>query len=63
MSLLHRPYAVCIILLVSKVTIASHDTIGPNGINSEDLELTGEGVSIGQVEIERPGTRMALELL
>lgn len=33
----------------------SEDTRGPNGINSAVLNLTGAGVSIGQVEAQRPG--------
>ncbi len=44
---------------------ASLDTIGPNGINSAGLmglggmPLTGAGIGIGQVEIGRPGRRVA----
>lgn len=44
-----------IILLMAQGAIASSDTIGPNGINSAALPLTGDGISIGQVEIERSG--------
>jgi subtilisin family serine protease len=32
------------------------ESIGPNGINSAGLGYTGAGISIGQVEPERPGT-------
>ncbi len=38
-----------------RVSHASIITNGPNGINSTGLGLTGAGVAIGQVEIERPG--------
>jgi Subtilase family len=34
---------------------ASQDSIGPNGINSAGLGLTGAGVTVGQVENLRPG--------
>jgi hypothetical protein len=43
------------VLDVSRQADASQDTIGPNGINSGGLGLTGAGVAIGQVEILRPG--------
>jgi hypothetical protein len=44
---------------------ASLDSIGPNGINSAGLlglngmPLTGSGIGIGQVEVDRPGRRVA----
>ena len=42
---------------------ASVDSIGPNGINSNGLTaggmLTGAGIGIGQVELSRPGKRVA----
>ena len=44
-------------LVVSLVSTIQADTasIGPNGINSAGLGLTGAGIVIGQVEIGRPG--------
>jgi hypothetical protein len=33
----------------------SADSIGPHGINSSSLPLTGAGIGIGQVELYRPG--------
>lgn len=48
-------YVIFIFLLASCETIASVDTIGPNGTNSAVLDLTGDGVAIGQVESGRPG--------
>jgi hypothetical protein len=46
------------LLLLSSVW-ASTDSIGPNGINSAGLGLTGAGISIGQVEVGRPGKLIA----
>jgi hypothetical protein len=40
-------------------TFGSTETIGPDGINSAILGLTGAGISIGQVEVNRPGKRIA----
>lgn len=34
---------------------ASQESIGPNGIHSNVLNLTGNGVAIGQLELGRPG--------
>lgn len=54
-----------IIALFAITANASIDTIGPNGINSAGLlglngmPLTGVGIGIGQVEIGRPGRRVA----
>src|SRR5262245_40252310 len=59
-----RPNAIiaCLIWLsIAQFACASADSIGPNGSNSEGLKgndnqpLTGAGVSIGQVELTRPG--------
>jgi hypothetical protein len=47
--------ACTIYLCVAAVAFGSADSIGPFGINSAGLGLTGSGVSIGQVEPERPG--------
>ena len=46
--------AVFLMLLASAVR-ADTVSIGPNGINSVGLGLTGAGVVIGQVEQGRPG--------
>ena len=43
-------------LLFMNWAMASVDSIGPNGINSINLALTGNGVDIGQVETGRPGS-------
>jgi hypothetical protein len=48
-------------LLFPAFTAASTFTTGPNGINSTGLQLAngmplnGDGISVGQVELERPG--------
>lgn len=47
--------AVAAQLLRGQVAWASADSIGPNGINSSGLPLTGMGVDIGQAEDFRPG--------
>jgi Subtilase family len=47
--------------LLASPAVASQDSVGPNGINSASLSgadgqpLTGAGVGIGQVDIQRPG--------
>ena len=55
-------YCICIFAsLTVTIASASQDTNGPHGINSTGLvgfdgnPLTGNGVSIGQVELERSG--------
>jgi hypothetical protein len=48
-------YAIGFMLLLASMTFADSNTIGPNGINSAGLGLTGAGVRIGQVERGRPG--------
>ena len=56
-------FAVCVsvVLIFAVTTKASEDTIGPDGIDSAGLigfdgeTLTGGGVAIGQVELNRPG--------
>ena len=40
---------------ITSTALASIETIGPNGINSAGLGLTGSGIGIGQVENTRPG--------
>lgn len=51
-----RPFNLSLILLlVANVVRASEFTIGPDGVNSKGLELTGSGIAIGQVELGRPG--------
>ena len=53
-----RIYGHVVVTLASALqqsTYGSTDSIGPNGINSASLGLTGDGVSIGQVEAFRPG--------
>jgi hypothetical protein len=44
-----------LIFLLTNSVRADFDVIGPLGINSQGLGLTGEGVLIGQVELGRPG--------
>ncbi len=51
---------VCAVFMVNSA-LASKVTIGPDGINSEGLSdfngvlLNGNGIDIGQVEVNRPG--------
>lgn len=47
--------AIGFVLLFVHMTFADSYSIGPNGINSAGLGLTGSGVRIGQVEPGRPG--------
>ncbi len=47
--------AIAIVFLLASTALADTVTIGPNGINSAGLGLTGAGVVIGQVERFRPG--------
>ena len=55
-SLVSRQLSAWVFVLMSVVRAsASIDSIGSNGIESQNLGLTGAGVSIGQVEFERPG--------
>lgn len=54
--LIIRKYpTVLIVLSFTATAIASVDTNGPNGINSAGLSLTGSGISIGQLELQRLG--------
>lgn len=50
---------ICVLLIAVcssvSISVADEDSIGPNGIRSSLLTLTGAGVSIGQVEATRPG--------
>lgn len=48
-------YAIGLVLLFAKMASADSYSVGPNGINSVGLGLTGAGVRIGQVEQGRPG--------
>ncbi len=47
--------AAAIAVLCVSMVQADTESIGPNGINSAGLGLTGAGIVIGQVEIGRPG--------
>lgn len=47
--------AIGFVLLFASMAFADSYSIGPNGINSAGLGLTGAGVKIGQVEEGRPG--------
>jgi subtilisin family serine protease len=47
--------AIGLVLLFNNIAFADSYSIGPNGINSAGLGLTGAGVRIGQVERGRPG--------
>ncbi len=42
-------------MLLCGIVSASQDSNGPNGINSIATGLTGAGIPIGQVEVDRPG--------
>jgi hypothetical protein len=44
-----------ILAFASSEAVADVATVGPEGINSDSLGLTGSGVAIGQVEVARPG--------
>jgi hypothetical protein len=46
---------VIVLILVASTCKADQDSIGPNGIKASLLNLTGEGIAIGQVERLRPG--------
>jgi hypothetical protein len=49
-------FAIGFWLLILRTSIGSDLSIGPRGINSAGLGLTGLGVTIGQVEPGRPGS-------
>jgi subtilisin family serine protease len=52
---LQRSSLVSVLLMISgEQVIGSTDSIGPAGIDSASLPYTGAGISIGQVEPERP---------
>ncbi len=55
MSRLWKAFPLFGALLLATHAEASENSIGPGGINSAGLGLTGNGISIGQVELERPG--------
>ena len=46
--------AICF-LAVGRIVYGSADSIGPHGINSSSVPLTGASIGIGQVEQYRPG--------
>jgi subtilisin family serine protease len=48
-------YAIGFVMLFYRMALADSYSIGPKGINSAGLGLTGAGVRIGQVEQGRPG--------
>jgi hypothetical protein len=48
-------FAQVIAYSASVTAIASTDSVGPDGINSANLPLTGLGISIGQLELRRSG--------
>jgi len=54
-----RIFVLCLFVLtvscLHEYTIAANYTIGPDGIDSSGLNLTGGGIGIGQVEPNRPG--------
>jgi hypothetical protein len=45
---------VLLVMAFGSEAFGSQDSIGPNGINSVGLGLTGAGIGIGQVEEDRP---------
>lgn len=47
--------AIGIVLYFTSAGISSQDSIGPNGIESAGLGLDGSGITVGQVEGDRPG--------
>ncbi len=59
MKTFRAAYVATFVLLQFGNAWGSSDTLGPNGINSTSLGLTGAGISIGQVEVTRPGKRIA----
>ena len=50
-----RANLVVLIVVFARGACASSVSIGPDGIDSAGLGLTGAGIAIGQVEISRPG--------
>jgi hypothetical protein len=52
-------FAALIAMLIRSDVDGSTESIGMNGINSAGLGLTGAGIGIGQVEVNRPGKRIA----
>jgi len=54
LTIYSNSFAIIFVLLVSR-SFGSAVSIGPNGINSAGLGLTGAGIDIGQVELFRPG--------
>lgn len=49
------PFFVCLLLLRGGSAYALSMSVGVDGINANNLGLTGSGISIGQVELGRPG--------
>jgi hypothetical protein len=55
LTLRNTLFTLFIVLSYTAAVNASVDTNGPNGINSAGLSLTGSEISIGQLELQRPG--------
>lgn len=54
-SVMLRNCIVICFLAVADAVYGSADSIGPRGINSSSVPLTGAGIGIGQLELYRPG--------
>ena len=43
-----------LLVVLVQISFGSQDSNGPNGVDSDGLGLTGDGIALGQVEVNRP---------